>query len=192
MNEESAFLDAIRSKPDDDVTRLVYADWLDEQGGKANADKSAFLRLHCELSKETSRRRTKTRLKQLDEIARVLNPVWLAVVSRPPVENCEPQFKFQCPKRWDRLQPTDQVDVRFCEACRKEVYYCPNLSQARDHAWQGHCVAVQLGLPRTPGDLEPPRMLVGVIRVDPEELSPPEELPTPPIRGSRRRDQRRS
>ena len=32
MPEEAAFLDALRDTPDDDTTRLVYADWLDERG----------------------------------------------------------------------------------------------------------------------------------------------------------------
>jgi uncharacterized protein (TIGR02996 family) len=32
MSDESAFLAAIKSAPDDDTARLVYADWLDERG----------------------------------------------------------------------------------------------------------------------------------------------------------------
>ena len=31
MNEERAFVAAILERPDDDVTKLVYADWLEEQ-----------------------------------------------------------------------------------------------------------------------------------------------------------------
>jgi uncharacterized protein (TIGR02996 family) len=32
MTEERAFLMAILERPDDDNTKLVYADWLEEQG----------------------------------------------------------------------------------------------------------------------------------------------------------------
>jgi uncharacterized protein (TIGR02996 family) len=32
MSEETAFLDALATDPADDVTRLVYADWLEERG----------------------------------------------------------------------------------------------------------------------------------------------------------------
>ena len=32
--DERAFLDGLRARPDDATTRLVYADWLDEQGGE--------------------------------------------------------------------------------------------------------------------------------------------------------------
>jgi uncharacterized protein (TIGR02996 family) len=45
MSEEATFLAAIRATPMDDTLRLVYADWLDEQG----RPEGAFLRLDCEL-----------------------------------------------------------------------------------------------------------------------------------------------
>jgi uncharacterized protein (TIGR02996 family) len=40
-----ALLNAIRAQPDDDAPRLIYADWLDENGDPARA---AFIRLQCE------------------------------------------------------------------------------------------------------------------------------------------------
>jgi uncharacterized protein (TIGR02996 family) len=42
--EESAFLQAITDEPDDDLPRLVYADWLDERGDPFGE----FIRLQCE------------------------------------------------------------------------------------------------------------------------------------------------
>jgi uncharacterized protein (TIGR02996 family) len=42
MNDEQAFLDALKATPADDTTRLVYADWLDERGEAAKAE---YLRL---------------------------------------------------------------------------------------------------------------------------------------------------
>lgn len=45
VNEQSAFLAAIISAPDDDTPRLVYADWLQEHGDDARAE---FIRLQCE------------------------------------------------------------------------------------------------------------------------------------------------
>jgi uncharacterized protein (TIGR02996 family) len=47
---EEAFLADIRARPDDDTPRLVYADWLDEQGGAANADRAEYVRLEIELA----------------------------------------------------------------------------------------------------------------------------------------------
>jgi uncharacterized protein (TIGR02996 family) len=43
-----AFLRAILAAPQDDGPRLVYADWLDEQG---EADRAAFIRVQCQLAR---------------------------------------------------------------------------------------------------------------------------------------------
>jgi uncharacterized protein (TIGR02996 family) len=45
---QQVFLDAIRANPDDDVSRLVYADWLDEHGDAARAD---FIRTQVRLAR---------------------------------------------------------------------------------------------------------------------------------------------
>ena len=39
MNERDAFLEALARNEDDTPTRLVYADWLDEQGEHEEADR---------------------------------------------------------------------------------------------------------------------------------------------------------
>ena len=66
--QEAAFLDAIRCQIDDDATRLIYADWLEEQDDYEDLLKSTFLRLQYEFSiikenaeafKEKKRRLTK-------------------------------------------------------------------------------------------------------------------------------------
>lgn len=44
----TAFLSAIRSDPDDDTARLVYADFLDEEGDAARAE---FIRVQCALAR---------------------------------------------------------------------------------------------------------------------------------------------
>jgi uncharacterized protein (TIGR02996 family) len=48
MNDESAFLEAIRANPADDLPRLIFADWLDDHArtdlGVATAE---FIRLTC-------------------------------------------------------------------------------------------------------------------------------------------------
>lgn len=45
--EQELLLRAIRSQPDDDTTRLAYADWLDENGDAARAE---FVRVQCRLA----------------------------------------------------------------------------------------------------------------------------------------------
>ena len=53
MDEED-FIRAILASPDDDTLRLVFADWLEDQG----SPRGEFIRLHCELAntEDTDRR----------------------------------------------------------------------------------------------------------------------------------------
>ena len=71
MRDEAAFLEAIREDPNDDAARLVYADWLDEQGDS----RCEYLRLEHQLSQTAQR---------LGELQRKIDPGWLADVRRPP------------------------------------------------------------------------------------------------------------
>lgn len=45
-----AFLEAILQNPNDDTPRLVYADWLDEQGDPPSAARAEFIRVQCALA----------------------------------------------------------------------------------------------------------------------------------------------
>src|SRR5687768_4057129 len=47
MSDERAFLAAIADNPDDVSHRLVFADWLDEDGDK---DRAEFIRVQCQLA----------------------------------------------------------------------------------------------------------------------------------------------
>jgi uncharacterized protein (TIGR02996 family) len=49
MVDDRAFLQAIREHPEDDAPRLVYADWLEEQG---QAERAEFIRVQCALARE--------------------------------------------------------------------------------------------------------------------------------------------
>ncbi len=51
MREVAAFLEAIVNNPDDDTARLVFADWLDEQGSADDAARAEFIRVQCELAR---------------------------------------------------------------------------------------------------------------------------------------------
>src|SRR5579871_5981795 len=45
---DDPFLSAILAAPDDDLPRLIYADWLDERG---DADRAEFIRTQIELAR---------------------------------------------------------------------------------------------------------------------------------------------
>ena len=51
MSDRAAFLQAIIAAPEDDGLRLVYADWLDEQGSEADSARAQFIRLQIEASR---------------------------------------------------------------------------------------------------------------------------------------------
>lgn len=70
MADEKNFLETLKQNPDDDTTRLVYADWLEEQDAKEHAE---YLRLEAELHRM---------LPRLAALTQSLDPGWLAAVSR--------------------------------------------------------------------------------------------------------------
>ena len=48
MTDEDGFLTKLVEDPQDDMTRLVYADWLEEHEGGLSAAKARFVRLVCD------------------------------------------------------------------------------------------------------------------------------------------------
>jgi uncharacterized protein (TIGR02996 family) len=48
LSKQEGFLQAIRAEPNDDAHRLVYADWLDDNG---DPDRAEFIRVQCELAR---------------------------------------------------------------------------------------------------------------------------------------------
>jgi hypothetical protein len=66
-----------------------------------------------------------------------------------PIANCPVPFRFECPKLWENLQPTDNPDTRFCETCRKNVHLCHDMAEVSRRAFAGDCIAVQSINPRS-------------------------------------------
>jgi uncharacterized protein (TIGR02996 family) len=164
MSENDAFLKAIRATPNDLATRLVYADWLDEHGHGGGA----FLRAECEWYDLPPGPQKDECFARLQEAGGDLESDWLAAVSRVPIENCGLRFQFRCPNRWELLKVTSDESVRYCGACRKNVYFCETIDEAKEHAANRHCVAVDARLSRTPNDLLPWHEMLTVGFIMPE------------------------
>jgi uncharacterized protein (TIGR02996 family) len=123
---------------------------------------------------------------RLRELAATLDPNWLAVVSDTGIEGCGKgtrgggslRFDFICDRSWADMGPTADNNVRHCETCRKDVYFCDNLADAREHSREGRCIAVDVGVIRRDGDLQPRTMFVGqpskesLRRADEEDVDP--------------------
>ncbi len=69
MKDEMGFLDALLENPDDDTTRLIYADWLEERGDI----RGQYLRLEHQLAQIPLR---------LAQLRQQIDPAWLAAVSK--------------------------------------------------------------------------------------------------------------
>jgi uncharacterized protein (TIGR02996 family) len=158
---DEAFIRDIVEHPEDTGLRLIYADWLEERSdGRAE-----FLRLEAELAglPRGEKRRRQGLERRLRKLRKGIDAWWLARLDRTGIDNCELEFAFRCPKRWEKLQPTGDQAVRFCDACEQNVYHCDSVKQAREHAWKGHCVAIDSREARKPGDLARPyAMLLGM------------------------------
>src|SRR5258708_7288024 len=90
MHTDKDFLSKLLENPADDVTRLVYADWLDEQGDPVSSAKSEFLRVTVELVTGSGKKGwRKARRKRLQQLAAQLDTDWLPLVSRLAIENCQ-------------------------------------------------------------------------------------------------------
>jgi uncharacterized protein (TIGR02996 family) len=173
---EDAFLRALQERPNDDTTRLIFADWLDEHGDEAGRARAAFIRLDTEFAALREDDPARARMgKRRRRLAEQIDAGWLAVVSKAPIELCE--FAYECPLKWEELTPIGgDTTTRFCDMCQQNVYYCDTIEQARGHAYQEHCVAVDARVVRKKGDLERPRpLLMGVVA--PDYFDPPQPRP---------------
>jgi uncharacterized protein (TIGR02996 family) len=82
--EEEAFIRAIVEADGDDLHRLVYADWLEERGdGRAD-----YLRAEMKWALPWRAGERPRVPADLEAMARRLDPLWVARVSRPPLGVC--------------------------------------------------------------------------------------------------------
>jgi uncharacterized protein (TIGR02996 family) len=51
MLDRRPFIDAILEDTEDDTSRLVYADWLEEHGAEADCARAEFIRIGCEVAR---------------------------------------------------------------------------------------------------------------------------------------------
>lgn len=75
---EEAFLQAILAEPDDDAVRLVYADWLEENGNANDRARAALIRAQCEV--EHAPRERRIRLNREAKAILNANPDWTEAI----------------------------------------------------------------------------------------------------------------
>jgi uncharacterized protein (TIGR02996 family) len=83
VGDEGGFLAVIRANRGDHAARLVYADWLDERG----RSEGTFLRVECQLAGiDRASGEWVAFFERLRAASISLDPGWVALVSRVPVE----------------------------------------------------------------------------------------------------------
>lgn len=143
---EARFLDMLRAAPEDDGTRLVYADWLEARGDVGRAE---FLRTVCKLAAPTVNPKKVPALRErLMRLSTASEARWRALVARPELDGCAIEFRFKCPMKWSALARTDDPAVRHCAACDRDVHFCASVGEIRQHAAERHCVAFDPALRR--------------------------------------------
>ena len=177
MSDED-FLRTILETPSDSDALRVYADWL-EENGEEESPKIEYLRLSAEIGKLSLLNEQRERgRRRLQKLAARLDTNWLAVVSRLKIECCGSKIEendanpdrrpslnwnYVCDRMWEDLTPTADSRLRFSQSCQHNVHYCDNIDDARSHASQGHCVAVDLRVRRTVHDLAARSTVVGFV-----------------------------
>lgn len=142
MSDEAAFIAQIHADPYDDTVRLIYADWLEEQGDQ----RAEYLRLECELNGLQPGDALFQELRpRFDELRSQCERDWLADVGRTRVANCG-AFAFRCPRRWENLIALKKAGNRFCSTCAKPVYYCQSREEIVQRAAAGDCIAIDTGI----------------------------------------------
>jgi uncharacterized protein (TIGR02996 family) len=158
MSEEAAFLASIRDHPQDDLRRLVYADWLEERGTDESRVKAEYLRLEVHVASLPGDHSERDNfVLKLRELAEPLSEEWKITVAKVRIENCEIRGRFQCPKTWDQVQETENysMEVRCCSTCYKYVVYCSSVGIARYWAEsEGHRVVIDRGVRRDDHDMD--------------------------------------
>jgi uncharacterized protein (TIGR02996 family) len=149
--EDKAFLRAIIDNPTDTTARLVYADWLDDRSDP----RGTYLRVEMDLQAQPDpkSKRAGALRERLARLKRDIDPFWLACFDRPRIEGCDEYFAFRCPKKWEQLRTTEVAEVRYCDGCEQNVYYCGSIREAQKRADRGECVAISLTVLRKPGDV---------------------------------------
>lgn len=63
--------------------------------------------------------------------------------SQTELWNCANAFEFVCPRKWDSLGQTESADIRYCDVCSQNVYFCETPREFVSQGNLGRCVAIR-------------------------------------------------
>jgi hypothetical protein len=56
------------------------------------------------------------------------------------IRNCI--FSFKCEMKWGKLNETDDENIKFCDSCQKEVYFCNSDEELVEAIKRNKCVSI--------------------------------------------------
>jgi uncharacterized protein (TIGR02996 family) len=144
MSAEAALLAAVVASPDDDLPRLVFADWCDEHGQPERAE---FIRLQIENHRSGSRDGTSPAAHRIAELFHKHQAEWMADLPKVFRENAR-SWRFRrgfledlpitaagfarlTKKVWAR-HPIQEVDLRDVRGRLAAVFARPEMNRVRE------------------------------------------------------------
>ena len=139
MSDEQSFLDEITANPDDDIPRLIYADWLEERGDP----RGEFIRVQCELAGLRKTQKRFAELRAREAALKIPNEARWAqgfpyslrkcVFRRGFIEECSVALSYflRNSEKIMRLCPLRNVVFTQVKDKLPELARCPALSRLR-------------------------------------------------------------
>lgn len=179
-------IEAVRAR-DEDTTRVVLGDVLEESGAIAEAE---YVRLELDLQRSSpSDAGFIEGVRRLRTLSTVVGSTFRYLVGRD-IEGCAGvRWAFRCPTTWDDLAPTGVDSERACQTCRQLVVQVDSETDARKLAGEGICTSMRhepvvgsLGYePAEELERPAPRWVGSVaVRVPPTPPQPPAPKPPAP------------
>lgn len=189
-------IEAVRAR-DEDTTRVVLGDVLEEAGAIAEAE---YVRLELDLQRsQPSDEGFIEGVRRLRTLSTVVGPTFRYLVGRDMAGCTGVRWAFRCPTTWDDLAPTNVGSERVCQTCRQLVVQVDSETDARKLARDGVCTSMaeleddwvgDVSYPEAPESPENPEaqpgprapMWVGsvAVRVPPTPPPPAPKKPAPP------------
>lgn len=179
-------IEAVRAR-DEDTTRVVLGDVLEESGAIAEAE---YVRLELDLQRQSpSGAGFIEGVRRLRALSSVVGPTFRYLVGRDIAGCSGVRWAFRCPTTWAELTPTNVGSERVCQTCRQLVVQVESETDARALARDGICTSMaeqevdwvgDVSYPDEPPESEPraPAARVGSVAVR-VPATPPR--PTPPV-----------
>ena len=152
--DEEAYIAAILASPRDDVSRLVYAGWLEERGDVRGEWLRIIVRLQ-QLLYHAAPEPMAGKLQWVREVAKlqrrmrqlrdVVPEDWALRVQQGHIEHCNIP-DAHCPREWLRLPLSDQPARRLCVGCLRWVWFCWSAREVHEAMVSGHPVVKALAL----------------------------------------------